>query len=82
MNVFMKLNFDFLKISTPVFLEVRGRTVLHAEGYCRIEGYSQEKILLSSSEGVVAVYGKGLNLGHLTSERIAIEGRIEKIEFI
>ncbi len=82
MNDFMKLNLDFLKITTPVFLEIRGRDLLHAEGYCRIEGYSQEKILLASQEGTVAVYGENLNLVHLTSERIAIKGRIKGIDFI
>lgn len=78
----MKFNFDLFKSSTPVFIEIRGRNILHAEGYCRIEDYSEEKIVLTSREGSVAVYGVGLTLCHLTDERISIEGRIDRFEFI
>ncbi len=82
MNEFMKLNFDFLKFSAPVYIQIIGRSLIQAEGYCRIEDYSETKILLSSSEGVLAVCGDKLTLKYLSDERVSIEGRIEKIEFI
>lgn len=82
MNDFMKLKFDLFKITTPVFIEIRGRNVLHAEGYFRIEDYSEEKIVLTSRENSVAVHGFGLTLCHLSDERISIEGRIDSFEFV
>lgn len=81
-NDFMKFKFDLFKGEIPVFIEIRGRNVLHAEGYFRIEDYSEERIVLTSRENSVAVNGVGLTLCHLSDERISIEGRIDSFEFI
>lgn len=65
-----------------IFVEIRGREVLLAEGYCRIDSYTESYITLFSDSGGIAVRGKGLTLRHLSIQRIAVEGRIDSVEFL
>lgn len=65
-----------------IFLEIRGRELVLAEGYCRIEAYDESLITLASSQSSISIRGKGLQLRHLSDERIAVEGRIDSVEFI
>ncbi len=71
-------------ISRPsqVFVEIRGRELVLAEGYCRIELYSEECVILRSSQSQIQISGENLNLQHLSDERVAVEGRINGIEFL
>lgn len=65
-----------------VFIEIKGNQLLLAEGYCRIEDYSEEAVVLSSDKLRISVTGNNLKLSHLSNERMAIEGRIKAFEFI
>ncbi len=78
----MKQISELFKFESPVFVEIRGRETVLAEGYCKIESYSDTRIVLSSIENTFSVKGGGLTLKHLSSGRIAVEGRIDGIEFI
>ncbi len=79
----MKLIKDLFKnAAVPVFVEIRGRERLLAQGYCRICEYSPERIGLANGEYIISVYGSGLELTHLSEDVIAIDGRIDGIEFI
>ncbi len=82
MNSFMKWFSELFKNETRVYIEVRGRETVLAEGYCRIELYSPERIVLSNGEYGVAVCGNGLELRHLSESVIAVDGRIDRVEFI
>lgn len=82
MNEFMKLLEELFKKTLEVFIEIRGREAVFAEGYCRIEKYSETEIRLASDSDRISVRGESLNLKHLSTERIAIVGRIEAVEFI
>ena len=78
----MKL-FDRLTEKTnELFVEIRGRSTLLTEGYCQIQVYSPFEMVLGSQNGTIAVFGEELRLRHLSAERIAIDGRIDKVEFI
>ncbi len=82
-NGFMKLFDELIKKTVPqLFVEIRGRESLLAEGYCKIEVYSDFDIVLASDNGRIAVSGEGLHLRHLSSQRIAIDGRVDRVEFI
>jgi sporulation protein YqfC len=78
----MKLLEELRKKETCVFVEIRGRENVLLEGYCRIELYSETKIILSSEFDRIAVHGSGLNIRHLSSERMAVDGRINGVEFL
>ncbi len=78
----MKQILELFKFKNPVFVEIRGREIVLAEGYCKIENYSDTCIVLSSTENTFSVKGTGLTLKHLSSGRIAVEGRINSIEFV
>ena len=41
----MKLIDELLKKTLEVFLEIRGREAVFAEGYCRIEKYSETEVI-------------------------------------
>lgn len=81
-NEFMKLLKELIKKTKNVFIEIRGRENVLLEGYCRIELYSETKIILSSEFDRVSILGEDLNLCHLSTERMAVKGRIDGIEFI
>ena len=72
----------FGSASNGIFIEIRGRNLLIAEGYCRIDQYTENKITLTSKNSTVSVSGEGLLLKHLSRERIAVEGRINSFAFI
>lgn len=81
MKRFLPLS-EMLKIKEPVFIEIRGRNTVLAEGYCRIDAYSDSVIVLASAESRIAVRGSELVLKHLSSGRIAVEGEIIGVEFL
>ncbi|MBR5286527.1 MAG: YabP/YqfC family sporulation protein [Clostridia bacterium] len=78
----MKWLLDLFKTTTPIFVEIRGRETLLAEGYCRIELYSPERIVLANEKYSISVCGGELDLRHLSESAIAIDGRIDKVEFL
>lgn len=78
----MKRILEFFKREIPIFFELRGREALLAQGYCRICLYSPQRISLSNEKYTLSVYGDGLELRHLGEEVIAIDGRIDGVEFL
>jgi len=79
---FMKLFDDLIKKDSVEFAEIRGREAVLAEGYGRILAYGDSEIILSSQRGGIVIRGEGLTLRHLSTQRVAVEGRIDGIEFI
>ena len=82
MNSFMKWISEILKKDNRLFVEVRGRETVLAEGYCSIELYTPEKIILNNGEYAVSIEGENLELRHLSSVVMAIDGRIDRLEFV
>ena len=78
----MKWISELLKKDNQVFVEVRGRETVLAEGYCRIEVYTPERITLSNGSYSVTIRGSGLELRHLSVSVIAVDGRIDGVEFV
>ncbi len=78
----MKKFFDLFEKTNCRLVELRERNYLLAEGYSCIESYSDTRINLSSPLERLSVYGEELTLIHLSDSHIAIEGRIDGIEFI
>ena len=87
-TVFMKHQkdpFAFLRAGAgrlPAFIELRGNETLLCEGVVRIIDYSGERIVIATDGLPVAVSGERLNLRHLSAGRIAVDGRIDSVEFI
>lgn len=78
----MKQFFDFTEKSINEFVELRGRKLLLAEGYSRILVYTPTEIRIAKDKEGIAVYGENLALKHLSERHIAVEGRIDSVEFI
>ena len=78
----MRLFSDLLKKTLNIYIEIRGRDSVLAEGYCRIEKYSENEIVLASDSERISVRGDALGLRHISSERMAIEGRIDSVGFL
>lgn len=78
----MKLFSELMKKTGEVFVEIRGRERVLAEGCCKIESYTDERIVLSSNKGSISVRGGELLIRHLSDERVAVEGRIDSVEFL
>lgn len=83
-SVFMNINWikELFKGGRQVYIELRGRETVHLEGYCRIEDYSRECIKLGNGEYLVGIIGQELELRHLSEQAIAIDGRIDRVEFL
>lgn len=73
---------EMFRFKEPVFIEIRGRNTVLAEGYCRIDTYSESVIVLASDENRIAVRGSNLVLKHLSFGRTAVEGEISGVEFL
>lgn len=73
---------SLLKSKSEIFVEIRGRESVHLEGYCRIEEYTREYIKLGNNEYSVGVIGQALELRHLGEQTVAIDGRIDRVEFL
>lgn len=84
MNDFMNIEWikALLKSEHEIFVEIRGRESVHLEGYCRIEEYTREYIKLGNSEYSVGIIGQELELRHLGEQTVAIDGRIDGVEFL
>lgn len=78
----MKMFSDLFEKTNCRLVELRERNYVLAEGYSSIEVYSEVKIVLSSAYERLSVYGSGLTLIHLSDSHIAIEGRVNGIEFL
>ena len=78
----MKWFKKIFKVVSPTYIELRGRSLLLADGYCRIEDYSDEAIILTNSEYSFKVNGVGLRLRHLSDGMMAVDGRIDRVEFL
>lgn len=78
----MKWIKELFSVATPVYIEIRGREAVLAEGYCKIESYSETYICLANSESRFAVCGSGLKIRHLSESAVAVDGRIDRIEFV
>ena len=78
----MKWIKGLFQTETPVFIEIRGRNTLLAEGYCRIECYLPEKITLANDDYSFDIIGSNLELRHLSDGIIAVDGRIDSVAFI
>ncbi len=80
-NDFMKLIQELLKKTQNIFIEIRGRESVLLEGFGRIEDYSDRRIRLASDFDIIEIRGSSLTLRHLSTERIAIDGRIDCVEY-
>ncbi|MBO4453114.1 MAG: YabP/YqfC family sporulation protein [Clostridia bacterium] len=68
-------------VKTPFFVEIRGDRTLLCDGFDKITLYRNDAITLCSGEECIAIKGNGLHLRHLSLGRIAVDGRIDAIEF-
>ncbi|MBR0231657.1 MAG: YabP/YqfC family sporulation protein [Clostridia bacterium] len=78
----MKLFSKIAGAKTPLFAEVRGRESVLCEGFRRITDYSRARIVLASDTERMEITGRDLRLRHLSSGRIAVDGRIDGIGFL
>lgn len=62
-------------------LEVRGGYIL-TDGCRRVLDFTPEKLCLDMGATVITFYGQGLRIESLSGKRLAVAGRISKIEFI
>ena len=63
-------------------ITITGKNNMSIENYKNIIEYSQKKIRISTSEGIVSIEGTNLFLKELSKDLIVITGNISNIEFI
>ncbi len=59
-----------------------GRTNMSIENYKNIVEYSQKRIRISTTDGVITIDGINLSLKELTKNLIVIDGKISNLEFV
>jgi sporulation protein YqfC len=59
-----------------------GSEELMIENYKGVVEYSDEKIRINTSAGILVIEGKKLLLKQITSDNIAVTGRVKRLEFI
>lgn len=62
-------------------LELHGDSYLLIAGCRHIEEYGRELIAIRTGIGLLSAFGKNLTLINFTSDKIAIEGTICRLEF-
>ncbi|MEE0111513.1 MAG: YabP/YqfC family sporulation protein [Oscillospiraceae bacterium] len=60
-------------------VEIAGERRVLIENHHGVKAYSREKILVKVKYGFVSVCGCGLELVHMTKERLVIRGRIDAV---
>ncbi|MDD3347792.1 sporulation protein YqfC [Oscillibacter sp.] len=63
-------------------LEMVGSRQLYVEHHAGILSYSEERIDLNTTAGVLSVRGEGLSLLAMTAEELRLGGRIERVEWV
>ena len=56
-----------------------GRGELNVENYKGIREYTETKVTINTSSGMLAVEGKKLSIKQVTSENIVVTGRIDSL---
>lgn len=59
-----------------------GNDELHLENYKGVIEYTEEKIRLNTSTGILKIEGRKLLLKQITAENVTITGIIDKLEYI
>ena len=73
---------SLLRNHNEEYIEIHGRENLLAEGYCRIIDYGESKITFASETKTICIKGEKLRLSHLDNQRLAVEGRIDSVEYL
>ena len=78
---------DILELPKEVVLNlplisITGREEMSIENYKGIIEYTEEKIRINTSAGVLKIEGKAMVLQQITSENIVIKGNIMKFEYL
>ena len=69
-----------LALNLPL-VTITGSEELLIENYKSVIEYSDDRIRISTSCGVLQIYGHKLLLKHITSEDISVSGTIKKLEY-
>jgi len=59
-----------------------GKEDMTIENYKGVLEYSEERVRISTTAGIVRIQGKKLILKHINSDSIAVVGNIMKLEFL
>ena len=62
-------------------LTLTGNSLMKIENYKSLVEYETDVIRINTSEGLICIEGKGLNINSVTDEMIEISGEIEKTAF-
>ena len=60
-------------------VEVAGDRRVLIENHFGVKAYSRDQIVVKVKYGCVCIYGCGLELMHMTKERLVIRGRIDGV---
>lgn len=66
---------------TDFLMEVEGNRRAVLTGCSGIVTYTEDKITLRTSFGMVSVYGQGLEMGCMTAEGATVTGRLSRLEW-
>lgn len=72
---------DELMLNIPI-ISITGNTEFIIENYKGIVLYSENKIKINTTIGVVSVIGDDLELSKVASEKIKITGKISDVSFL
>jgi len=59
-----------------------GKEDITIENFKGILEYSEERVRINTSAGIVRVEGRKLRLKHITSDNIVIVGTIDRLEYV
>ncbi len=65
-----------------IFVELRGRNELVAEGFFHLSVYTDSVIEVQGGELRLKIWGQGLTMKHLGESTIGVAGRIDGVEYI
>jgi sporulation protein YqfC len=62
-------------------ISIYGNEELNIENYKGMVEYSEEKIRLSTTAGVISIKGRKLIIKQITSENVTVRGALTSVEF-
>ena len=81
MNFFAKGKNAAHGLSEGIYLELRGKKRMVAEGIDALLEYTDTRVCVGAGKQRLAVGGNGLEMRFLSENRIVIEGEIVRIEY-
>jgi sporulation protein YabP len=73
----------YANVEFPHNLIIEGRSKLSVSGVIEVESFDEESVIISTSKGLLSIFGKGLHIEKLSLDTgdVIVEGLVDQVEY-